>query len=378
MSLERAADARRLPWASGLVVNAAVAVPVGIWDAGNGTNLNLDERVLAAELVVTTAALLVRHLVPLVVLGVLLTVAISRWWAAEAALVEPALLFALYTVAVWHRRWIAYSAFAAYAAVALGGVALWPRAGRLPETPVLMIATGVAAAAVGVAVRARRGYLAAVEDRARRLEIERDQRAQLAAADERARIAREMHDIVAHNLTVMVTLSQGAAVAARGSPEAAEVMMEVAEVGRSALTDVRRLLGTLREPSQARQPSPGVSGLDQLLDTLRAAGLHAQLTLSGPVTTLPSGQQATVYRLVQESLTNVLKHASDVTSVAVGVEVSEEECVIEVIDDGSESADGEPGHGLVGMRERVAVYGGTVNAGPRPDGGWRVGARFYR
>ncbi|MFG1927746.1 sensor histidine kinase [Cryptosporangium sp. NPDC048952] len=378
MSTERATATRRPAWASGLVVNAAAAVPVLIWDAGNGANLHVDERVLAAQLVVTAAALLLRSVAPVPVLGVLLVVAVSRWWASDAALVEPALLVALYAVAVLRRRRIAYAAFAVYVVVALGGVALWPRHGRLPETPVLMVAAGVAAVAIGFAVRSRRDYLAAVEDRARRLEIERDQRALLAAADERARIAREMHDIVAHNLSVMVALSQGAAVAAKKSDEAADIMLEVADVGRSALADMRRLLGTLREPSQSRHPAPGLDDLDQLLDSLRAAGLHARLTLTGPVTTLAAGPQATVYRLVQESLTNVLKHASDATEVAVTVAVSDQECLIEVVDDGSGPETGEPGHGLVGMRERVAVHGGTVTAGARPGGGWHVEARLPR
>ncbi|GAA0242277.1 sensor histidine kinase [Cryptosporangium japonicum] len=357
-----------------VAVNVAVAVAVVIWDAGNGSGLPLDERVLAAQLVVTAAALLVRHRAPVAVLGVLLAVAVSRWWAADAALVEPGLLVGLYTVAVRRPRWAAFVACGSYAAVAVAGVALWPRTGRLPETPVLMVATGVAAVAIGFAVRTRRDYLAAVEDRARRLEIERDQRARLAAADERARIAREMHDIVAHNLTVMVTLSHGAAVAAAGGP-AADTMLEVAEVGRSALADVRGLLGTLRD--QPRDPAPGLGGLEVLLDSVRAAGLRVRSTLTGPVTTLAPGPQAAVYRFVQESLTNVLKHAVDATGADVTVRVSEAECVVEVVDDGSAAVDAEPGHGLIGMRERAALYGGTVRAGP-DAGGWRVLVRLPR
>ena len=156
----------------------------------------------------------------------------------------------------------------------------------------------------------RRAYLAELHDRAERLERERDQQGALAAAAERARIAREMHDIVAHNLTVMVTLSEAAIAASAASPErATDVMRKVSATGRRALADTRRLLGVLRRsPGEDLQPVPGLAQLDMLIEQVRSAGLDTTLEIRGAAPDVPAGVQLTAYRLVQEALTNTLKH----------------------------------------------------------------------
>jgi signal transduction histidine kinase len=242
-------------------------------------------------------------------------------------------------------------------------------------------ALSVAAGVLGTSVRQRRALLASLEDRAARLELERDQQGLLAAAAERARIAREMHDIVAHNLTVMIALADGAVFAAARAPEKATTAMEtVSETGRQALGEMRRLLGVLREDDGGSElvPQPGVPQIDQLVEQVRAAGLPVTLEVAGDGRTLPPGAQLTVFRLVQEALTNCLKHAGASAVAGVKLRYAADAVDVEVTDNGASrprtAAPG--GRGLDGMRERAAVYAGTVEAGPRLGGGWRVHARL--
>jgi signal transduction histidine kinase len=218
-------------------------------------------------------------------------------------------------------------------------------------------------------------------DRAQYLAQERDQRARLAVAQERARIAREMHDIVSHSLTVMVSLTAGAARAVEEQPERAKaVLQQAAETGRQAVADMRRMLGVLREDDPAAGPAalapqPGESDLWRLAETFQTAGLPVRLRIAGrppddPVLAL------TVYRVVQEGLTNALRYAGSPSRVDVTVSRTGQRIEITVEDDGSSR--GRPpvgaGQGLVGLRERVALFDGTLEAGPRPDGGWRTRA----
>jgi signal transduction histidine kinase len=228
-------------------------------------------------------------------------------------------------------------------------------------------------------VRTRRAQLAALRDRARELEQQRDQQAALAVAGERSRIAREMHDIVTHNLSVMVALADGAVYAGPHAPEkAAAAMRQSAETGRQALTDMRRFLGVLRadEPDALRHPQPGLGQLEVLVAQVEAAGLPTELAMTGSPTAVPPTAQLTVYRLVQESLTNTLKHAAPGAGAWVRVHASDSAVELEVRDDGRPlpAFGARPGQGLAGMRERVAAYGGELSAGPLPDGGWRVAA----
>ncbi|MGC0376405.1 sensor histidine kinase [Streptomyces sp. SAI-229] len=236
---------------------------------------------------------------------------------------------------------------------------------------------------IGITVRTRQNYTEALEDRARRLETERDQQAQLAAAAERARIAREMHDIIGHNLSVITGLADGGRYAAGKSPErAAQALDAIATTSRQALGELRRLLDVLRDDDTTahpaeRTPQPGLTDLDQLIDGVRSAGLPVHTRVEGRAT-LPPGRQLTVFRVVQEALTNTLKHAGPETTSEISLVHGDRGAVTVTITDTGKgttppSAPSD-GRGIPGMRERTALYGGTLEAGPRPhpEQGWRV------
>nr|WP_206344352.1 histidine kinase [Streptomyces mesophilus] len=236
-------------------------------------------------------------------------------------------------------------------------------------------------ALLGIAVRTRRDYTGALEDRAHRLEIERDQQAQLAAAAERTRIAREMHDIIGHNLSVITGLADGGAYAARKNPERAVQALEaIGTTSRGALTELRRLLDVLREESPAAElaPAPALSDLDSLIEGVRSAGLPVRTTVKGSPAALPPGMELSVYRVIQEALTNTLKHGGPSATSDVLVSYATDAVTVTVTDTGrggTPDPDG-TGRGLAGMRERTALYQGTLEAGPRSAGGWRVHLRI--
>lgn len=253
----------------------------------------------------------------------------------------------------------------------------------------LAITAFVAAWSLGLVRRTRIDRIESLEDRARRLEIERDQQALIGAAAERARIAREMHDIVAHSLTVMIAQADGGRYAAAADPEApTRALATIAETGRAALADMRRLLGVLRvDPSTTEQeaaadttPQPAEGDLEALVDQVRETGLRVSLARVGTPRQLPPGAGLTLYRIAQESLTNVLKHAGPDPSVTVLVAWGPASVVLEVSDDGrGASAEVERdglGRGLRGMAERAGLFGGTVTAGPKQGGGYRVRAEL--
>jgi signal transduction histidine kinase len=231
----------------------------------------------------------------------------------------------------------------------------------------------------GRLVRQRHVYAVALEERAAALERERDANARVAAAEERARIARELHDVLSHSVSVMV-VQAGAERMALGSGRAspAEALEAIEKTGRQALAEMRRLLGLLRTDHEppAHEPQPTVAELDRLVSQVRDAGLHVELVIQGEPTSLPPGIAVSGYRIVQEALTNVLKHAGP-ASARVVVRYAAHELALEVSDDGlgSRNSDG-AGHGLVGMRERVALYGGDLEAGSRNGGGFVVRARL--
>jgi signal transduction histidine kinase len=251
-----------------------------------------------------------------------------------------------------------------------------------------LLGTATAAVAIGLTLRIRRMYLAALEDRATRLEIERDQRVQLTAAAERARVAREMHDIVGHNLSVMVSLADGAAtLAANRNEQSAEALRILGDTGRQAMGELRRVLGVLRQEQEHERllgPQPGIRDLDPLLTRVRAAGLSVTYRTEGSLDSLGVGVQLTVYRIVQEALTNTLKHAGPRSTAEIAVTAAAGRLRIRVTDTGTSSGSPvhakpqpqtgvDPGHGLVGIRQRAAMYGGDVTAGPRDTGpGWLV------
>ncbi|MFF9187870.1 sensor histidine kinase [Streptomyces rochei] len=245
-----------------------------------------------------------------------------------------------------------------------------------------LLSLGVAAL-IGVTVRTRRNYTAALEDRARRLETERDQQARIAAAAERARIAREMHDIIGHNLSVITGLADGGRYAAAKSPErAAQALDAIGSTSRQALGELRRLLDVLREDAPGRPhsaelaPQPSLTDLAPLVDGVRRAGLPVRTTVHGRPD-LPAGRQLAVYRVIQEALTNTLKHAGPDATADIQLRYGEGGSVtLTVTDTGRAVRSDSPGdgRGLPGMRERTALYGGTLEAGPRPhpERGWRV------
>ncbi|WP_457920468.1 sensor histidine kinase [Microbacterium paludicola] len=251
-----------------------------------------------------------------------------------------------------------------------GPLVLWLNI-AVPFVVILLIAT-----LLGTNVGGRKRYVAAILDRAAQLGRERDQQAEIASARERERIAREMHDVIAHSLSVMIALAEGAA-ATPDQARSRDAIGAVAETGRRTLGEVRRLLAIVRSDggsagrSDVRAPQPQADDLPALVAEFARAGLPVTLTVSGA----PRADAAlglTVYRIVQESLTNALRHARGVTRVDVRVEWREDAVSILVEDDGLAVAVSEGGRGLLGMRERAALYGGTAEIGPREPRGWRV------
>jgi len=331
-----------------------------------------------------------RRRYPVIVFCAVSLIAFGQWWVGVTLVADVALLVAFYTVASRRPLWMALTA----AVVLEFGVALaverWGEHRSWLLIFVLLSGMVSTAAVLSIYARTRAAYLSQLRERADRLERERDQQAQLAAVAERARIAREMHDIVAHHLTVMIALSEGAAAAVPSSPErAVTAMTTVSATGREALADTRRLLGVLREPrgSERRAPQPDISRLDGLLEQIRTAGLPVTFTVSGDRQPLSAALQLTVYRLVQEALTNTLKHAGPGTHARVLLSYAPEAVSVVVTDDGlgamasvggSEAVthSGMAGHGLAGMRERIAAWGGELTCGPSQSGGWRVVARL--
>ncbi len=310
-------------------------------------------------------------------------------------------LVALYSVTVHGPRWARRAALAGAAAGAVLLVFLLrvddrisgASAGAIGTFALLMF---LAVWAFALARRSRLQRLEALVDRARQAEAARDRQALLATAAERARIAREMHDIVAHSLSVMIAQADGGRYAASSDPGAAtRALTTIAETGRAALTDMRRLLGVLRTDAQdvppgvlprapgtgavpTVAPQPAEGDLEDLVGQLRDAGMRVSLARVGTPRNLPPGAGLTVYRVAQESLTNVLKHAGPDPAVTVLLAWRSESVLLEVADDGRGAAADADGHGqgLAGMRERTAMFGGTLTAGPRPGGGFRVRAEI--
>jgi signal transduction histidine kinase len=234
---------------------------------------------------------------------------------------------------------------------------------------------------IGWTMQSRRQRLTAPEQRADALERERDEEARRAVADERLRIAQELHDVVAHSMGVIaVQAGAGAHVIDNDPAEAKRALQNISATSRSTLTEIRRLLGVLREEgdqSAAYTPAPGLDDLGRLADDITQAGVPVDLHVEGERSDVPHGVELTAYRIVQEALTNVLKHAGPATA-RVMVACEPGVVCVEVVDDGR-GVDGRSdgtGHGLLGMRERVAVYGGTLEAGIRSSGGFRVVARL--
>ncbi|GAA1535076.1 histidine kinase [Streptomyces albidochromogenes] len=299
-----------------------------------------------------------RRRAPLTVFGAVAAAAFVQWLMDVQLLADLALLVALYTVAAnAGRRGTLVAGAIVEAGVALACLR-WVPDGAFLTPFVAATAMVVAAAVLGVNVRTR---------------------ARLAVAEERTRITREMHDIVTHNLSVMVALTDAAVYAQHRSPDkATTLMLRISETGRQALTGSLGILGT-GEPDAERHPLPGIAQLEALADRLTAAGLPTRLEVGGGHTHIPATVQLTVYRLVQEALTNTLKHTPPGTHAEVRIRCSTETVTVDVTDSGPcppFPGATHPGHGIPGMRERAAAHGGTLHAGWLPGGGWGVHARL--
>jgi signal transduction histidine kinase len=326
--------------------------------------------------------LLWRRRYPVAVFATIAAVALVQIVLDVRSTGDLALLVAMYTVALTQPRTIAIAAIGALEVGVLIAALRWSQSSVL-EGFVALSAMVIAAVVLGINIRQRRALLGSLHERAARLELERDQQGRLATAAERARIAREMHDIVAHNLTVMIALADGAGYAIQDDPGRSRTAMATASrTGREALSDMRRLLGVLHDDdddagagADGRAPQPGLERIATLIEQVRAAGVPVSYETAGrPRAELAAGTQLAVYRVVQEALTNTLKHAGPGTRVTVSLAYDDACLVVEVADTGAAQpgANAAEGRGVRGMRERAAVYDGSLAAGPRPEGGWRV------
>jgi signal transduction histidine kinase len=233
-----------------------------------------------------------------------------------------------------------------------------------------------AAWVLGDNLRTRRAYLTALEERAQRLERERDDEARRAVAEEQARIARELHDVLAHNVSVMVVqAAAGRDVFDSRPAQAREALRSIEQTGRSALQELRCLLGAVRSRDAEMTPQPGLARLPELVEQVRAAGLAVDLRVEGEPHPLSAGVDLAAYRVVQEALTNTIKHGhASIADVRVHFDGDRVELVVSDDGVGSTANGSNGGHGLIGMRERVALYGGELETVTRPEGGFLVRA----
>jgi signal transduction histidine kinase len=330
--------------------------------------------ILQTALVATVA---VRRICPSGVFLLACAIAFAQWLVAVPLIGDGALLVCLYTVAAHQSRIRAVLAAGLLEVGAFMATLKWEPADTTLRSVLFLTATVVAALFSGLAVASGSRYLAWMHERARRLAVERDQQATIAAAAERTRIARELHDIVSHSLSVVITLADAAAVVSRSDP-GREAMAEVSEAGRQALSDMRAMLGLLRtdDPPADLAPQPGVAELGTLVERVRATGLAVDLDIEGTAFPLGAAAGLTAYRVVQEALTNTIRHAA-ARHARVTIRYDAPFVHVRVADDGTAAAaGGRQGHGIDGMRERAALHDGTVVAGPAPDGGWLVSARL--
>ncbi len=395
----RSPRSRPRPWGSPWLFDGVLAVAA----ASLSTSLSRSELSLSGlprSVVALGYALVLLHTLPLAARRrfprAVLATSVGSGLAVAAfglppVVLGPAILVPVYTVAAYCDRRTSLTGLAA-AAVALAAVQLTP--GRTDaQTWVGNTLVLAAAWLLGRFVGDRRTYAARLEERTAELEQAREELARRAVVEERLRIARELHDVVAHAISVIaVQAGVGAHVATQQPEEAHKALAAVEATSRTALNELRRLLGVLRqgdqdgEPHDSLAPVPGLAALDALVAQVGEAGLAVRLRVEGTRPQVPPGVDLSAYRIVQEALTNVLKHAGPARAQVV-VCYGEREVTVEVSDDGRGAAAGDAaggvaadragtGHGLVGVRERVALFGGDLEVGSRPGGGFRVAARL--
>lgn len=398
----------RVTWVPATLVDLIVAV--GLFGAvALMDTLGPDQhgtQALGWDLALVTP-LVLRRALPEVAAALLGLVALAQWLWGPPLMGDIAVLVMLYTLGARaadrenrRTRWaLGVSVLVAQLGVVMA-VTRWQPHG---DVFALIMLTGTVTAAwgAGIYVRTRRAWIGSLRERAETAERERDHQAEMAVAAERARIAREMHDVIAHSLSVMITLNDAAAAVGTPGP-ARDTVEQASEVGRQALAEMQRLLGVLRREDDTSasndtdranrptgvgdlSPAPRAEQLAELAARVRSTGLDVELRTTGDLAGLIPSMQLTTYRIVQESLTNVLKHGRNVEKVVVDVTRGTGGLEISVTDDGqTRAAEASPGArretrpsrglGLVGMRERALVFGGTVTAGPLDKTGWQVSA----
>ncbi|WP_067467009.1 sensor histidine kinase [Actinomadura macra] len=365
------------------LVDAFLIVPVMILSLPELLNGGPGTDTLWLVTAALLAPLVLRRTFPRTVFAVIALVSFVQ--CVEGFRIAPAniaVLIGVYTVAAGCAfRWGLAAALVAEVGTVMATVQ-YSQGGDDRKTTFVVLTVLVAGVWVlGLHMRTRRAYLRSVEERAERLERERDAEVQMAMSAERARIARELHDVIAHNVSVIVVQADGASYAIDTDVGRARQALEtISSTGRLALAEMRRLLGVLRESDDvgAYAPQPGVEQLDELVEQVRSSGLPVTFEVDGAPASMSEGRQLTVFRIVQEALTNTLKHGGLQVAADVRLRYGGDAVEVRVVDDGRGAAatDDGRGHGLVGMRERAAVYGGSVRAAPRPGGGFEVVARI--
>ncbi|MFK0224587.1 sensor histidine kinase [Streptomyces sp. NPDC090303] len=372
-----------LTWLPGrvppLAADAALAAALFLVTLGPGRVADGTGFALQTALVLP---LVWRRQAPRATFAVIAAAAFAQWLLGVQLPADAALLIALGTVTARAPSRSVWAAALLTEAGAVLAAARWAPEGRFLASAAAMTAAVAASTLLGANARIRR---AARAERLARLERDRDERERRAVEEERARIARELHDSVTHGLSVVVALAD--ALGHARPADASDVTARIAETGRQALTDMRRALGLLQDagpdagPGDDRRSPPGIGQLAALCERMEAAGLATRLRVDGEAAGMPAAAQLTVHRLVQESLTNALRHAPEGSRAEVRVFCAPGAVTVEVTDDGRAGGTRRPGtagsgRGLAGMRERAAAFGGALEAGPRPDGGWRVFVRL--
>lgn len=374
-------------WAVVLLGLSGMSMVSGMYDAGREEILAIPVALGLSTVVALRRRLPEKMLLLAIAVGVLQLVGDVR-----PGIGNFAMLVITFTVATIGERWASRLALICSLTAAGLSQLRWEAepGGSWPQqifVTVIMTVPFVLAWVMGDSLRTRRAYFNQLEERAARLEREREAQSKVAVAAERARIARELHDVVAHNVSVMVVQADGAAYVMDAAPDQARQALEtISSTGRQALAEMRRLLGVLRTGDTREGgeyvPQPDVEQIEDLVDQVRRTGLAVDFKVEGTARPLPSGVELTAYRIVQEALTNTRKHGGPDAGASVRLVYFDDGLGLLVEDDGRGAAhelyedggaDG-AGHGMIGMRERVGMVGGTLDAGPRPGGGFRISA----
>ncbi|MFF8505352.1 sensor histidine kinase [Streptomyces anulatus] len=374
-------------WAVFLLGLSGMSMVSGMYDAGR-------EEIVAVPVALglSTVVALRRKVPEKMLLLAILVGVVQLVFDVRPGIGNFAMLVITYTVATVGERWASRLALVCSLSAAALSQLRWEAepGGSWPQVvfvTIIMTVPFVLAWVLGDSLRTRRAYFDQLEERAARLEREREAQSKVAVAAERARIARELHDVVAHNVSVMVVQADGAAYVMDAAPDQAKQALEtISSTGRQALAEMRRLLGVLRTGDAPESgeyvPQPDVEQIEDLVAQVRQTGLAVDFKVEGTPRPLPSGVELTAYRVVQEALTNTRKHGGPDAGASVRLVYFDDGLGLLIEDDGRGAAhelyadggaDG-AGHGMIGMRERIGMVGGTLDAGPRPGGGFRISA----